>query len=197
MDRYIIEFSREPNDAKHVEIKSIMETYGDFQIEYIDDYIALINGNPQHLKNAAFINFISKVIYEGEKIEDLKYAKIPDGKFYVRVSGEYDDRENAEKIIGDLLTARGRVSFSDPDFVIRAIYKNGWFLSILYFKRDTAGFESRKAPLRPYFSPVSMHPKYARFLVNSAHVREGETILDPFCGTGGVLIEAAMIGIKI
>ncbi len=197
MDKYIIEFSREPNEARKIEITSIMETYGDFEIEYMDDYIAIIEGNPSHLKNSAFINFISKIIYKCDNIEDLKNAKVPDGKFYLRIGGEYSNREITERLIGSILNGKGRISFSNPDFVLRAIYKDAWYLSIVYFRRDTKSFESRKAPLRPYFSPVSMHPKYARFLVNTAHVREGETLLDPFCGTGGVLIEAAMIGIRI
>jgi tRNA (guanine10-N2)-dimethyltransferase len=34
----------------------------------------------------------------------------------------------------------------------------------------------------------------ARTLVNIACTRAGETLLDPFCGTGGILIEAELLG---
>jgi len=55
-------------------------------------------------------------------------------------------------------------------------------------------FNSRKAHNRPGFSPVSLHPKLARALVNISRVKT--KLLDPFCGTGGILIEAGLMGIK-
>jgi tRNA (guanine10-N2)-dimethyltransferase len=33
--------------------------------------------------------------------------------------------------------------------------------------------------------------------VNLTRVKRGQTLLDPFCGTGGILIEASMIGAKV
>ena len=50
---------------------------------------------------------------------------------------------------------------------------------------------------RPFFSPISLHPKLARALVNLSSIKKGETLLDPFCGTGGIIIEAGLIGAKI
>jgi tRNA (guanine10-N2)-dimethyltransferase len=61
-------------------------------------------------------------------------------------------------------------------------------------KRD---FSKRRPQFRPYFHPTSMHPKLARALVNLANVKKGSTILDPFCGTGGILIEAGLMGMLL
>jgi tRNA (guanine10-N2)-dimethyltransferase len=58
-------------------------------------------------------------------------------------------------------------------------------------------FGQRRAQYRPYFHPTSMHPKLARALVNLTRVCEGESILDPFCGTGGILIEAGLMGLQL
>jgi tRNA (guanine10-N2)-dimethyltransferase len=41
-----------------------------------------------------------------------------------------------------------------------------------------------------------MHPKLARCLVNLSQVVRGDVLLDPFCGTGGILIEAGLCGIE-
>ncbi len=50
---------------------------------------------------------------------------------------------------------------------------------------------------RPYISSeISTSPKICRTLLNLAGARPGDTILDPFCGTGTLLIEAAMLGMK-
>jgi len=50
---------------------------------------------------------------------------------------------------------------------------------------------------RPYISKeISTSPKVCRTLLNLAGARPGDTILDPFCGTGTLLMEAAMLGMK-
>jgi len=60
-------------------------------------------------------------------------------------------------------------------------------------------FEARRPHLRPGFSPVSLHPKFARAMVNLTGVPVAQTssdvIYDPFCGTGGIIIEAGLMGI--
>ncbi len=58
-------------------------------------------------------------------------------------------------------------------------------------------FESRKAHLRPFTHPSSLHPKLSRALVNISGINNEDILLDPFCGTGGFLIEAGLMGIKI
>ncbi|HID90647.1 TPA: hypothetical protein EYP44_01650 [Candidatus Bathyarchaeota archaeon] len=58
------------------------------------------------------------------------------------------------------------------------------------------GFESRRPSRRPFFHPVALHPKLARCMVNLSRPRRGDVLLDPFCGTGGLLIEGELIGCK-
>ena len=58
-------------------------------------------------------------------------------------------------------------------------------------------FEESKPHKRPFFYPGSMNPKLARCMVNLSRVKEGQLVLDPFCGTGGILIEAGLIGCKV
>jgi tRNA G10 N-methylase Trm11 len=50
---------------------------------------------------------------------------------------------------------------------------------------------------RPFISKeISTSPKVCRTLLNLAGARPGDTVLDPFCGTGTLLMEAAMLGMK-
>jgi tRNA (guanine10-N2)-dimethyltransferase len=39
-----------------------------------------------------------------------------------------------------------------------------------------------------------MQAKLARVMVNLAQPKRGDLVLDPFCGTGGMLVEAGLIG---
>jgi tRNA (guanine10-N2)-dimethyltransferase len=71
------------------------------------------------------------------------------------------------------------------------------FVGLHLFSLDRKDFEKRKVQFRTFFSPISLHPKLARGLVNISKVVPGNMVLDPFCGTGGFLIEAGIVGCRI
>ncbi|MFO7836006.1 MAG: DNA methyltransferase [Candidatus Thorarchaeota archaeon] len=51
---------------------------------------------------------------------------------------------------------------------------------------------------RPYVAAeISTSPKICRTLLNLAGARRGDTVLDPFCGTGTLLMEAALLGMHV
>lgn len=52
-------------------------------------------------------------------------------------------------------------------------------------------FFDRRPHLRPKNHPTGLSPKLARAMVNLAGA---ETILDPFCGAGGILLEGSLAG---
>ena len=62
---------------------------------------------------------------------------------------------------------------------------------------DTSHFHQRRGHLRPFLLPITLHPKIARCLVNLSSIKTHETLLDPFCGTGGILLEASLLGIHV
>jgi len=125
------------------------------------------------------------------EIADLLAEKIPAGsKIAVR------SNLPLEKELGTLLTEKGfGIDLENPDFSIPLFKPGRLYLAAVEIplNRD---FEQRKPQLRPYFHPTSMHPRIARTLVNLARVKRGDTVLDPFCGTGGILIEATLTGMN-
>ncbi|WP_312912523.1 methyltransferase domain-containing protein [Natronosalvus caseinilyticus] len=58
-------------------------------------------------------------------------------------------------------------------------------------------FGSRAPTDKPFFQPGSMDPLLARAVANLAGAEPGRTILDPMCGTGGVLVEAGLVGANV
>lgn len=58
-------------------------------------------------------------------------------------------------------------------------------------------YGSRAPTDRPFFQPGSMDPLLARALVNIAGAEPGRTLVDPMCGTGGVLIEGGLVGASV
>lgn len=54
------------------------------------------------------------------------------------------------------------------------------------------GWASMRANKRPFFRPVSLEPRLARAAVNIAAGINKGYVVDPMCGTGGILIESAL-----
>ena len=66
--------------------------------------------------------------------------------------------------------------------------------SIFLMNQFKENFEQRKAQNRPEHHPSSLHPKLARALINLTQTTS--SILDPMCGSGGILIEAGLMKLK-
>ena len=125
---------------------------------------------------------------------------------------------DAERQLGGVLVDRDfAVDLDDPDHELRALFSAddgledpdsdaaaaeqgqipasdgvcvlGWL--DCESERD---FGDRQPTDRPFFQPGSMAPMDARALANIAGAASGRRILDPMCGTGGVLIEAGLVG---
>lgn len=54
------------------------------------------------------------------------------------------------------------------------------------------GWAAMRANKRPFFRPVSLEPRLARAAVNIAAGTKNGHVIDPMCGTGGILIESAL-----
>lgn len=126
---------------------------------------------------------------------------LPDGTFAVRCRkfGGMMRNVDSQKLaigLGKELSKEHTVDLDNPDNVIRVVMSNKLHVFIDEYDVDRENFEERKVGNRPFFSPISLHPKFARALINMAGTKRGDTVLDPFCGTGGIAIEAAMMGFK-
>lgn len=108
------------------------------------------------------------------------------------------DTQRAERELGNILTQRGfAVDLDEPDHELRALFSEdicalGWLVA-----RSVRDFGERQPTKRPFFQPGSMDPLLARALVNIAGARPGVCVLDPMCGTGGILVEAGLAGADV
>jgi tRNA (guanine10-N2)-dimethyltransferase len=101
--------------------------------------------------------------------------------------------------VGAHIKGRGyNVNLSNPSntFVL-LLTEQTCFFCLLLHSTDKKRYEARKPQFRPFFSPGVILPKIARALVNLSGIKENGLFLDPFCGTGGLLIEAGMIGARV
>jgi len=104
----------------------------------------------------------------------------------------------AERELGDVLVDRGfDVDLDDPDHELRALFGEevcllGWLTVAV-----ERSFGDRRPTDRPFVQPGSMAPMDARAVANLAGAGPDARLLDPMCGTGGLLLEAGLVGSSV
>jgi tRNA (guanine10-N2)-dimethyltransferase len=145
-----------------------------------------------------------------DDISNLNWNDILDQNFAIRVKNvgtglknelKIDSLESEKKLgaiiksdVGDSIP----VKLEDPSTFIRVLIMDK---KVLIGKRlakiDKKHFHNLKPHKRPFFYPGSMSPKLARCMVNLSRIVPGDLLMDPFCGTGGILIEAGLLGARL
>ncbi|MCS7132490.1 MAG: THUMP domain-containing protein [Aigarchaeota archaeon] len=123
------------------------------------------------------------------------------GKFAVRgkrIGGAGIDKTSIERELGAKilnLSPGLRVDLENPDSLIFFISEPELtYIGVLAHSKPKNFFNDRTAGRRPFSLPSAMQPDFSRAMVNLAEVRLGGSILDPFSGTGGIMIEAGLLG---
>jgi len=120
----------------------------------------------------------------------------------LRVGGAYKQlqRITMEREIGRVLQDKWpkvKVDLDHPDITFLCIISlRKFLLGELVHSRVPGVIASRRPRKRPVFHPSTMPPKLARCIVNLARPFEGAVFLDPFCGVGGILLEAVATGCR-
>ena len=108
-----------------------------------------------------------------------------------------------ERHIGGVIFERNKVNgvkvnLTNPDHRFRAIItEDSCIFGEVLASIDRRQFEERKPHKKPFFYPGAISPRIARAIVNICEIEKGDLVLDPFCGTGGILVEAGFIGARV
>ena len=126
---------------------------------------------------------------------------VPEGTFAIRArrfEGMMHDVDSQDLVrkLGTVLSRTNEVRLKDPDMEIRIHLSDKAHVFVSEKNIDRDILETRKVGERPFFSPISLHPRYARAAINLTGVKRNGIVLDPFCGTGGIAIEAAFMGMR-
>ena len=156
---------------------------------------------PEQLKRLALTHEISKI---KEKSNSRKFnpSYIPEKSYEVRVenlTSKEIDKKDLEAFYGDKLSSdKNTVDLENPNETVKIyVLEERVVLGVLIEDIDRGLFDKRKNQNRPFSSPISLDPVLARVMVNLSETKPGNFLLDPFCGTGGILIEAGLCGIGV
>lgn len=161
------------------------------------------------VERLAYTHQINQVI-SNSNLDDLKediskidWNNIIDKTFVVRVKTFNKDVnvEDYERKIGSLILDNSenlKVNLTKPNTKIRLIvYENTVYICMEKYVLNKKYFQDFKPHKRPFFHPGCMSPKLARCMVNLSRIKKGQLLLDPFCGTGGMLMEGGLIGARV
>lgn len=207
------ELSGEHSTIPGSEVLACLESAGaDFRIFLTLDGCFIINLSDDRIiealsKKLAMTHHIIKVLGIGGPCEDeiMDMVKVSPadfkGTYSVRVRRIKDysriNTELMERRIGEVFFQRGaHADLMNPDNRFRVLLTEdrsifGYIASSI----DRSAFEARKPHYKPFFYPGVLMPRVARALVNIS--KPDGYLLDPFCGTGGILVEAGLVGIRV
>ena len=200
--QYIFELSGEHGEIPFAELECIGKVISrDTQTAVVE------TDNPGKGHRLAYTHFVMEHLGEcgptyaeiKEMIQSCSIAA--EGTYAARVKKMQDadipeSLLELEKMAGSCI--RGTVSLQKPDEVYRLIItaRRCYFGRVMY-SIDRGSFGYRNPMRRAFFHPGVMMPILARGLVNLAGVNAGDLLVDPFCGTGGVLLEGEMLGAHV
>jgi tRNA (guanine10-N2)-dimethyltransferase len=111
------------------------------------------------------------------------------------------DRMVLERKLGEIIlrkAEKAEVNLKNPDKTFVVILTDGRFVfGVKLAEILPKPFIERRPKEKPFFHPSAMQAKLARCMVNMVKPKTGKLVFDPFCGTGGILVEAAFSGCRV
>ena len=131
-------------------------------------------------------------------LQNYNWSKIYNKDFWLRIHSLDKPHNYSEaKLAGYIWRGlkNPKVNLTDAETKIELLLGKKIYCCLLKAEIEKSFFE-RKAHLKPELMPTSLNPRLAKSLINILGVKKGDTLLDPCCGSGGMLVEAGLMGIK-
>jgi len=154
----------------------------------------------------AFCQGVAEEIFEKVRSSPLEDFLQKGETFVVRVRRIEESTpqligKELERKLGAVVLRRvkgAKVRLTNPDKTFFGVLtENKFVFGLKLAEIFPKPFMDRRPRKRPFFHPSAMPPKLARCMVNLAQPKPGELVLDPFCGTASMLIEAGLIGCRV
>jgi len=181
--------------------EEVLQLFNIKNYKLIDNLLITKKVNQKLFFRLAYTKFIYEYLFEGsnrdilKKIKKFRWNSIYKKNFCVRFHGSAKFKQvEFSDIIWNKIN-NPKVELAVPETAIEFFFIKDKIIAAKLVYENKEKFEERKPHLRPELSPISLHPRLARCLINLTGIEKGP-ILDPFCGVGGILIEAGLMKLK-
>ncbi len=198
---YVFLLSKENLDLSKEEVLSLLDVT---RYRLINNLLFLETDNIDEANRLSYTKRIYRLLFEttfGDLFSDIKnfdWEPIYKKNFCVRFYRlEKSMKRISESKLGELIwnqLSTPKVNLKDPETLIEFFSTNKRIYVTRLIMEIKHDFESRRAHKRPEQHPTALDPRLARALINLCGAR-GE-VMDPFCGAGGILIEAGLMGLR-
>lgn len=197
-DAYFFVHGGDRVELANAELRALVKTYhSDAIMHNLNERVSIIEGSIDLQKitsRTACTKYAGHMISESINIE-LGYFKNY-RRFACRMINLSSRHVSMDKVseVGKQIKEKMpwmQVSLDNPDVtVLYIVTDNGSIIGIneLNHKKHEMN--------RPYFHPVALEPRLSRIMVNLTMARENYLLLDPFCGTGSIVLEAYDMNIR-
>jgi len=198
--KYIFLLSKEDLRLAKEEVLSLLNIK---KHKLVNNLLFLDIDNIESANRLAYTRKIYQFLFETNKKDLIKEIKKYDWQsiykqnFCVRVHKFEGNSNLKEKDLASYIwrkLKKPKVKLINSKTSIGFFVTNKKIYVVKLVKELKQDFESRKAHKRPELHPTALNPKLARALLNIAGAEK--EIMDPFCGAGGILIEAGLINLK-
>ena len=184
------------------EVTTIVKTYDRFAKIKIISNLVIIQSKTNANKISERLTFVktsgqilrkmSGLFLDQENFQVLKNTKT----FVCRIINLSSNQINTlelENSMGDMISkfTNAKVKLENPNVTIYLIFTN---------EENFFGFsekmKERKRPKKTKKYPHELDWKLTRVMINLTGLNKGQTICDPFCGTGTTLLESESMGIN-
>jgi tRNA (guanine10-N2)-dimethyltransferase len=161
--------------------------------------------NKRVIRRLGMTKRVSKVLYYSNKhkldkiLEKIPIIDIKKKSFAIRLikKNGISEKEIAIKL-GEKIPKKNKIDLSKPD--VKILYYSDKKTIISIWERNLQTYYTKclkhHIRYRPFFSPIGIHPRISRSMVNLSNSMKGDKVIDPFCGTGGILIDIAHMQIE-
>ncbi len=125
---------------------------------------------------------------------------LPSGSAAVRtkkIGDRHADTQRIREELGEMISTENPIDLESPDHEIFVIISEKNYIGKKLNEIEKRDFKSREVKNRPFSSPISLKPRYTRALINLSRPGKKARLHDPFCGTGGILIESYLMGLDV
>jgi len=194
--------SKENIELARDEVIAIAKTYDRFAKSQTFSNLVIVQSKTpweKIAKRATFVKTSGQLLKKLSNLflDDSYFSLLLEAKTFacrvINLSENKFDPTDLEDSMGNMISkfSQAKVSLDDPSLIIYLILTD----SQGFFGFSTE-FEKEKQLKKPKNHPHELDWKLSRVMINLAGFKEGDTICDPFCGTGTTLLEAESMGIN-
>lgn len=193
--------------ARELEFKEIL---------YKENFLILEVADFLNIQELGGVLMTGRISFRGNLTDFNKFIDkdevVPADKFSYCVIGNFEELE--ERLI-DKFKEEGKkamirrhqkkidlqegdsINFSNAEYKLFCLFTSEIFFGLIEQDYDYKEIKNRdmNKPIRR--EELAISPRLSKILINLSYAKKGDLIFDPFCGIGGILIEALIKGINV